>query len=244
MVFSYRPLLLQWFVLPFLRTTATKAVTKVLAKTVSTEKEKSFSQTCYVCDSDRIQYSFVRNGNTVFKCEDCNFIFLNPQPTDEALDQIYRAGYFLEDGSEEDVKSLAEMKTSTAKAYLEQLIGYSGQTTGRLLEVGCGNGDFIFLAKEKGFEVTGVEISEHATRIANCKLEEECVVCGTLEDVELPLGHFDVCVLFDAIEHVRNPLSLLRKIYSLLVPGGILFIVTPSLDSWSARLLKKNWMEF
>ncbi len=70
------------------------------------------------------------------------------------------------------------------------------------------------------------------------------MVCGSLEQAGLPDGAFDVCMLCDVIEHVRDPIGLLAIVRRLLRPGGTLFIATPSLDSWSARMLKGNWMEF
>ena len=63
-------------------------------------------------------------------------------------------------------------------------------------------------------------------------------------DAKLPDSHFDVCVLNDVIEHVRDPLAFLREVHRVLRPGGTIFIATPSLDSWSARVMKERWMEW
>src|SRR5690606_33470387 len=55
---------------------------------------------------------------------------------------------------------------------------------------------------------------------------------------------YDVCVLCDVIEHVRNPAVFLREVARLLRPGGVLLVATPSLASWSARVLRSRWMEY
>jgi 2-polyprenyl-3-methyl-5-hydroxy-6-metoxy-1,4-benzoquinol methylase len=113
-----------------------------------------------------------------------------------------------------------------------------------LLEVGCGCGEFLVEAQRRGFEVSGIEISSYAAETANHRLGMERVTVGTLGGVYLPETTFDVVVFADVIEHVRDPLEFLRRVYTLLKPGGIVFLVTPSLDSWSARLLGHRWMEY
>jgi len=208
------------------------------------QEKKLFSRTCRICDSFNIKYSFSKNGYSIFYCTDCGFLFINPQPSDEVLAEIYKSSYFLGDGSEKEEKERSEMKLETAKLYLQVLIDYYGNTEGNLLEIGCGTGEFLLLAKKTGFNVTGIEISQSSTDIANSKLENASVICGSLENMELPEHSFDICVLFDAIEHVRSPVDTLSKIHNLLKPGGVIFMATPSLDSWSGRLMKSNWMEF
>jgi len=198
---------------------------------------------CPICESRRLQYVFISHGYPVFRCQDCSFMFLNQQPSDEVLEEIYNEEYFLGEHTPEEKKAVSDIKRATAKLYLSQLIKYCGNTGGKLLEIGCGNGDFLALAKETGFDVTGIEISRHAVDTANRQLGEKRVRCGTVETF-FPGEQFDYCTLFDTIEHTRNPVRLLQKIHELLKPGGVLFLSTPSLDSWSAKLMKQNWMEF
>ncbi len=80
--------------------------------------------------------------------------------------------------------------------------------------------------------------------MANALLGTERVRSGTLEDMDPQGERFSVCVLSDSIEHLRDPLAALRLIHGLLEPGGVILLATPSLDSWSARLLRRRWMEF
>jgi SAM-dependent methyltransferase len=203
-----------------------------------------FASACYVCGSPDIQYRFMVREHSLFQCAGCDFMFLNPQPSDEYLNALYTSDYFLMGDDDLSNSRRSEMKKATARLYIEQLIRYYGRQEGKLLEIGCGNGDFLMVAKQAGFAVHGIEVSESATCIANTKLGVESVSCGNIEAMTLPEGSFDVCVLFDVLEHVRNPIRFLKKIHNLLVPEGVLFLVTPSLNSWSARLMKSNWMEF
>jgi glycosyltransferase involved in cell wall biosynthesis/SAM-dependent methyltransferase len=204
-------------------------------------------------------------GLRVVRCDDCRLMLLNPQPSDAELAAIYGAGYFVGTGGAADAAAAdaGRLKAATARRYLDLLAKYRGRAAaddggstattaqaGRLLEVGCGRGELLAEAARAGYAVTGVELSEDAAAAAVLRLAgnpsaaDWRVHCGSLEDADLPPGSFDACVLADVIEHARDPLDMLRRVRAALKPDGVLLVATPSLDSWSAKLLKRNWMEF
>jgi 2-polyprenyl-3-methyl-5-hydroxy-6-metoxy-1,4-benzoquinol methylase len=199
---------------------------------------------CPLCESRRLHFALEHKGYRVERCVDCGFQLLNPQPGDEELAAIYSSTYFLGDGSAETAEKIARMKQATARAYLDDIGRYRGAAGGRLLEIGCGHGDFLIEAERQGYQLTGVELSPSAARTAQERVPSAAIHCGLLENVTLPAGGFDVCVLCDVIEHVRDPVQFVRAIQSLLDRDGVLYVATPSLDSWSARLLGPNWMEY
>lgn len=135
-------------------------------------------------------------------------------------------------------------KRTTAEMYVRQLLAINGGRKGRLLEVGCGSGEFLDAASEQGFEVKGIEISEHAVATANTRLGPSTVQCGVIESAALEPAEFDVVAFSDVIEHVRDPHAFLRRVHYCLRPGGIVFIITPDTDSWSHRLMRNHWMEY
>lgn len=208
-----------------------------------TQKQIALSS-CPICASRRLHYAFSRNGYRVVRCDDCRLMLLNPQPNDTELMQIYSESYFLGENTEAARQRVASMKAATARSYLDLIARYAGIHAGRLIEFGCGHGDFLVEAQRCGYEVTGVEISDDAARVAQQRLGDGKIVCGTIDSVSLAEHQFDICAISDVIEHVRDPLLFLQQIHRLLKPNGVLFIATPSLDSWSARLLRQNWMEF
>lgn len=199
---------------------------------------------CHVCEGTRVYYLFSTSGHRVVRCQDCGLVFLNPQPSDEELRAIYSAQYFLGSETEEGQRDASEIKQATGGEYLSEIVRYRGNQGGRLLEVGCGDGDFLELAEMQGWEVTGIEYSSAARDRARQRLKRGEVLEGELQPGSLPAEQFDLCVLSDVLEHVRSPLLFLREIHRVLKPGGTLFIATPSTDSWSARLLRQKWMEF
>jgi len=209
-----------------------------------TSTQRPAIKACHVCGGVKLYYVFSTADLRVVRCDDCGLVFLNPQPSDAELARIYDAHYFL--GSDSDVgrQAAREVKQATARMYLEEISRFHGAQRGRLLEIGCGDGDFLALAEAAGWQVTGVEYAAAACEVARGRLKQGEVLCGELEGLGLPGEQFDLCVISDVVEHVRVPLRFLREIHRVLKPGGTLFIATPSIDSWSARFMKQNWMEF
>jgi SAM-dependent methyltransferase len=209
-----------------------------------TSQERHPSKTCHVCGGARFYYLFSASDHRVVRCDDCGLVFLNPQPSDDELARIYSADYFLGSGTERGARVVTEIKQATARLYLLEISRYCGPDSGHLLEIGCGDGDFLVTAQAAGWRVTGVDYSAAACEKARQRLKPGEVFCGELQSAGLAAEQFDLCVISDVIEHVRSPMDFLKEIHRVLKPGGALFIATPSIGSWSARLMRQKWMEF
>jgi glycosyltransferase involved in cell wall biosynthesis/SAM-dependent methyltransferase len=207
-------------------------------------RERHTLNSCLVCKGPRVYYLFSASEYRVVRCNDCGLVFLNPQPSDAELSRIYGADYFLGSDTKQSRQSTSEMKQATARLYLDQIRRYSGLKNGRLLEIGCGEGDFLATAEASGWHVTGIDYSASACETARERLGRGEVICGELQRASLPESHFDLCVLSYVIGHVRDPLEFMSQVHRVLKPGGALLIATPSIDSLSARILKQKWMEF
>jgi SAM-dependent methyltransferase len=206
--------------------------------------ERYPAKACHVCGGARFYYLFSASDYRVVRCDDCGLVFLNPQPSDDELARIYSADYFLGSNAEKCSQAVREIKQATARLYLSEISRYCGPDSGRLLEIGCGDGDFLVTAQAAGWRVTGVDHSATACEKARQRLKHGEVFCGELQPARLEAEQFDLCVISDVIGHIRSPLDFLREIHRVLKPGGTLFIATPSIGSWSARLMRQKWMEF
>lgn len=111
-----------------------------------------------------------------------------------------------------------------------------------MLDVGCAMGFLLDLARDQGWTVEGVELSEYACLHAVEELHLP-VLHGTLHDAEFDGGKFDAVTLFDVIEHFPNPRKEIREVARVLRPGGIFAVTTPDVGSLVARLLGRNWAE-
>ena len=111
---------------------------------------------------------------------------------------------------------------------------------GRLLEVGCGSGLMLKAMQDKGWDVAGVDPDPIA--IKNAKSKGLIVYQGILADQKFSDDSFDAIALSHVIEHVSDPLSLLRECERILKPGGHLVVITPNSKSLCHQLYKSNWL--
>lgn len=204
---------------------------------------------CPVCRGRRFAPAFANHKTPLEACTTCGLLLQNPQPSDETLREIYDAGYFIGSGNEPDLADqFKRAKRATARLQLDEIAAYLREIGGdppgqRLIEIGCGHGNMLIEARARGFDVQGVEFSADAAAVANASLGGRVQV-GSIESADLPADHFDVCIAADVIEHVREPRLFLDRARGLLKPGGVIFIATPSLDSWSSKVLGRHWMEY
>lgn len=100
------------------------------------------------------------------------------------------------------------------------------KNSGKLLEIGCGEGNFIKMA-ERYFSVSGIDISEYALSKAK-KLFGDKVNIGNVETINLQPNYYDVIVAFNLLEHLKNPKKVIEKLYSALKKDGILIGSVPN----------------
>ncbi|MBK8750222.1 MAG: class I SAM-dependent methyltransferase [Candidatus Competibacteraceae bacterium] len=112
---------------------------------------------------------------------------------------------------------------------------------GALLDVGCGNGGFLMLAQEMGWSAEGIDLDSKA--VATARQRGLVVRQGGIEILSDEQEKYDVITLSHVIEHVHDPLDLLRNIYRLLKPGGSLWLETPNLASLGHKRFGENWRD-
>jgi SAM-dependent methyltransferase len=110
----------------------------------------------------------------------------------------------------------------------------------KLLDVGCGNGEFLARMRDLGWDTIGVEPDEMAAQIAR-KRHGLTIHTGTLETLPAGNGSFDAITLSHVIEHLPDPLTSLKRSFQFLRPGGRLVVVTPNARSLGSRLFWQNW---
>lgn len=188
---------------------------------------------CSVCYEERFR-SFDRKLKLV-TCIECGLVFVNPQPDDSELSDIYSHGYYDDrypDWKDETVRHQKRL------GGIEGLIG-----KGKLLDIGSGKGHFLALARENGWKTCGIEISHEGVRYARNRFGLD-VFEGVIEDVDFPEASFDAICLWDVLEHMKTPRSSLNIIYDLLREGGILAITMPNGDSLSAMIDGPKWQYY
>lgn len=201
---------------------------------------------CPVCKlADHTSFFMSKEGYDLFRCSDCQHIFVWPMPGIDELKRIYSSenSYQLQERIVCDETTKFLEKTRVSLREVEEFCVHRE----RLLDVGCSAGDILWLAKRDGWSsIYGVEINGDTADIARANGAD--VFTGELKDARFPPAFFDAIHIGDVIEHVRDPADLLRCAESLLRPDGVVVVVTPNhhalfptLTYWLYRFLKIPW---
>lgn len=193
---------------------------------------------CKLCGGMEYKVEYREGKWQIFKCRECGLLSLQPQPAPSKLDELYDEDYFYNytmEGTVREYIALREALRPGNVTRLEALARYI--LPGRLLEVGCAAGFFLEVAREKGWEACGVEISAYASRFAREKLGLE-VFTGALEEAALPGESFDAVVMHHVLEHLPDSFATLEEVHRILRPGGIVAVEVPNFGSIDARIDK------
>jgi len=170
------------------------------------------------------------------RCDDCGHIFADPCPAPEFVGSLYGS---LEDPLYEEEAGGRAMNFRRVLARLERL----RPEKGRLFDVGAATGILMNLARERGWEIDGVEPSSWAVEYARTRYGL-AVRPGLFEEVRVGSSSVDAVTMIDLIEHTSRPYDALRRAAEILRPGGFLCLVTPDIRSAAARLAGKAWWHF
>ena len=195
---------------------------------------------CAICDGADLrplgfEYEY-RGRFPAVECRRCHLRFLSVQPEGEALAGLYAAEYF----EREFRCGRAAASSFDEAAFREEnqglLDAFARWTApGRLLEVGCAGGWLLKHARERGWQVQGVELSRVAADHARSLFLD--VHQGDLMSAHLPADSFDLIYMGDVLEHVPDCRALVTECARVLKPGGLLYLRGPITTNSLARSL-------
>lgn len=216
---------------------------------------------CYLCGSSgNVVYRAVKDqlfgspGTWDFKlCSDpdCGLLWLDPAPTEGDIAKAYARYYTHTKQVEPAVRSRRLLRRCMSKIFSwvnpvhkerEQLslMYLFDKVPGKLLDVGCGNGERLARLRALGWDVQGQDIDPAAVASAREIIGVDARL-GRLEDIPFPKGAFDCVILNHVIEHVHDPIALLRECRCLLKTDGLIVVVTPNSKSFARRYFGEFW---
>lgn len=205
---------------------------------------------------------------SLYRCEACSSVYLDPRPTRDTIGRAYtsyythaappppprddlrtalvngylnaRYGYTLApaSGLGPFVVRLLPKRRWHADRLVRNLVSREGR--GRLLDVGCGGGEFLAQMRTAGWDVQGLEPDPAAA--ARARAAGLPVADAGLEDAELAPGSFDAITMSHVIEHLHDPVGALRICARALRRGGVLWVATPNLEAMGHRTFGRDWI--
>lgn len=195
-----------------------------------TLKRKGVSAISLKPDDFRITDSAYGVTGDIYECGDCGFLFC---PGMGDVLSMYRQM------DDPEYEATREERALQAEKLLNSVQRFKPR--GQFLDVGAGSGIMVQAALQRGFQATGVEPSAELVKIAETRGIP--VLPGILQDHQLH-RQFDVVSLVDVIEHVEQPVDLLRQSAATLAAGGICLVISPDVNSLCARLLGRRWWHY
>lgn len=187
---------------------------------------------CPSCES--ASNRFVLQGHmgiNLLRCDSCGLVFHSDFSSEAELHEYYGHYYY------EENLAFSPITEKRFRELLESFESY--RETGRILDVGCGSGHFLKVAIEGGWNAHGTEIAQGAfEQLSKLGIKS---FCGTLESANYETGFFDVVYCSEVIEHLLEPMRLLRESARIIRPGGVLYLTTPNFNSLSRKLLGSRW---
>lgn len=201
--------------------------------------------TCNLCGSTHSQPFCPSNGRGLVQCTGCGLVYVGERPSVDHLYDLYDASYFRNENSGEvGYTDYAQdegniRRTFTRRfAHIERFV-----QPGRLLDVGCALGFAIDVASQRGWQVEGMDISQHAVDYVSERFGHP-VHLGSLDNLELEAGAYDLVTMWDVIEHVPDPKAYVASAARLLRSGGVLELATPDVGSVPARFSGRRWIGY
>jgi SAM-dependent methyltransferase len=180
----------------------------------------------------------------VVRCFTCGFVFLSPRPVISDISMYYPPDY---QPYQDPYTIKNDIKTRSERCLLmifqqlfENYHRYFGfYQKGNLLDVGCGNGNFLRQKRDDGWGTYGVEINEDVA--ARCREEGLAIFCGTVEEAAFPDHFFQVITMNHSLEHMYDPSGTLEEISRIIKDEGLLFLAIPNFDSIELKIFSAEW---
>lgn len=184
----------------------------------------------------RCTTSALGQHDDIYECGRCGLLSSAPTLTAEEIIGRYEAVV--------DEDYLAEEKERLELFnWIEHRIGAFSIGGRRLFEVGANIGLFLSVAAEAGWDAAGIEPSAWSVSQGRDRFGVD-LRQGTIEDLDLPAGSFDVLAMFDVLEHLTDPIHALHKMRTLVKDGGLLALSTVNVDSLHGRARRGSWPWF
>jgi len=206
---------------------------------------------CPSCQSTDINFIFdcvdesvSHKAYPVWECRNCKLRFTQDVPEESAIGEYYQAEAYVShtDSRKGVINKLYHLvRGITMRNKRKLLIRVAGKKGGKLLDIGAGTGMFLYVMKQAGWEVKGLE-PDSQTRLRAKELHQ--IDLDNSSELFRLSEHFDAITMWHVLEHVHRLHEYIDKIKSLLAKDGKAVIAVPNYSSWDAKHYGKSWAAY
>ena len=212
--------------------------------------DEKMNNKCPWCESEKAQINLwlkdeflTKEDFHICECLNCGLLYTMPRPDKEKIGAYYKseAYYSHQENKKGFIPKVYERVKSINLKYKYRL-ATSGMQSGKLLDIGCGVGDFLHTAEMHGWECIGVEPSEDAKTIAQKRMKGTIITSEELESFSD--GAFDVITMWHVLEHVDDLRWQVAQLQRLVKPSGRVVIAVPNYKSYDGQYYKEHWAAY
>lgn len=193
---------------------------------------------CSLCGTNKADLVFKRKDMaynisdvyfSIVRCRKCGLVYVNPRPTEEEIKGYYTNEFY-------DVQADRERLLKDKKEQL--LLKYDfvkDFSPGKMLDIGCQKGEFMYFMRQKGWEVRGVEFSSRPPNLFDLD-----IFYGDISSAGYPDGVFDMVTLWAVLEHAYKPKEMLKDVNRILKPGGVVVMLVTNFNSPAASFMRHD----
>ncbi len=205
---------------------------------------------CPICESEGIFLMKAKNTHgshcisdeqfSLVECKECGLVFINPRPTEKEVLKYYNFNYY---SSENKIKSkkIEKLLLNHWPFFSKKRVINKFRKKGRILDIGCGNGDFLNSLLNDKWKIYGVEPNPIGYDLANHKILNNNIFNNKLLDCQFHDNYFDVITMWHVFEHIYYPKKELQEIRRILKNGGIFILTMPNVKSIGFKIAKQHW---
>jgi 2-polyprenyl-3-methyl-5-hydroxy-6-metoxy-1,4-benzoquinol methylase len=205
---------------------------------------------CPWCGSEKAQINLwlkdeflTKEDFHICECLNCGLLYTMPRPDIDKIGAYYKSeAYYSHQENKKGFIPKVYERVKSINLKHKYRLATNGMQPGKLLDIGCGVGDFLHTAEMHGWECIGVEPSEDAKAIAQKRMKGKIIVSEELEG--FPDGAFDVITMWHVLEHVDDLKWQIAQLQRLVKPSGRVVIAVPNYKSYDGQFYKEHWAAY
>jgi 2-polyprenyl-3-methyl-5-hydroxy-6-metoxy-1,4-benzoquinol methylase len=212
--------------------------------------DEKMNNKCPWCGSEKAQINLwlkdeflTKEDFHICECLNCGLLYTMPRPDIDKIGAYYKSeAYYSHQENKKGFIPKVYERVKSINLKHKYRLATNGMQPGKLLDIGCGVGDFLHTAEMHGWECIGVEPSEDAKAIAQKRMKGKIIVSEELEG--FPDGAFDVITMWHVLEHVDDLKWQIAQLQRLVKPSGRVVIAVPNYKSYDGQFYKEHWAAY